>query len=103
MPSVVRLNRSVRRIVLRGSNGAIGDRESAITSGAFVGIAAAPIAGGGWKALEVLLFPESARGSGEGHYGWDLTPDSSMPNATVAGVVSRASPGRDRRNPCEKI
>jgi hypothetical protein len=61
---------------------------SAITPGTFVGIAAAPMAGGGWRALEVLLFPDSARGSGEGHYAWDLTPDSSMTNATVTAVVT---------------
>jgi len=62
---------------------------SAIVPGTFVGIAASPMPGGGWKAIEVLLFPESARGSGEGHYPWDLTPDSSMTNATVTAVVTR--------------
>jgi hypothetical protein len=62
---------------------------SAIAPGTFVGIAADPMPGGGWKAIEVLLFPESGRGSGEGHYPWDLTPDSSMTNATVTAVVTR--------------
>jgi hypothetical protein len=62
---------------------------AAIAPGTFVGVAASPIPGDGWKALEVLLFPESARGSGEGHYGWDLTSDSSMTNATVTAVVTR--------------
>ncbi len=61
---------------------------SAITTGTFVGIAAAPAPGGGWRALEVLLFPESGRGSGEGHYDWDLAPGSSMTNATVTAVVN---------------
>jgi hypothetical protein len=38
----------------------------------------------------VLIFPEAARGTGEGHYPWDLTPGSTMTNATVAEVVSEA-------------
>jgi hypothetical protein len=64
---------------------------SAIAPGSFVGIAAAPMPGGGWRALEVLLFPESGRGSGEGHYDWDLAPGSSMTNATVTAVVNSTS------------
>jgi hypothetical protein len=39
-------------------------------------------------ALEVLLFPEAARGSNEGHYPWDLQPQSMMTNATVATVAA---------------
>jgi len=31
--------------------------------------------------------PETARGSGEGHYPWDLQPGSMMTNATVAEIV----------------
>jgi hypothetical protein len=42
-------------------------------------------------ALEVLVFPEPARGSNEGHYPWDLQPQSMMTNATVATVA----PGSD--------
>jgi hypothetical protein len=36
----------------------------------------------------VLVFPESARGSNEGHYPWDLQPESMMTNATVATVAA---------------
>jgi len=64
---------------------------AAIAPGTFVGIAAAPVPGGGWRALEVLLFPEAGRGSGEGHYDWDLAPGSSMTNATVTAVVNSTS------------
>jgi hypothetical protein len=39
-------------------------------------------------ALEVLVFPEAGRGSGEGHYPWDLQPQSMMTNATVATVAA---------------
>ena len=34
-------------------------------------------------ALEVLVFPEAGRGSGEGHYPWDLRAQSTMTNANV--------------------
>jgi len=60
---------------------------SAIARGSFVGTASMPEADGTLRALEVLVFPESARGSGEGHYAWDLQPGSMMTNATVAEVV----------------
>ncbi|MGE5169197.1 MAG: hypothetical protein ACM3JC_02360 [Rudaea sp.] len=60
---------------------------SAIAKGRFVGTATLPQRDGTQRALEVVVFPESARGSGEGHYPWDLAPGSMMTNATVAEVV----------------
>ena len=60
---------------------------AAIKPGAFVGAAAMPQADGSLRALEVLVFPEAARGSNEGHYPWDLQPGSMMTNATIAEVV----------------
>jgi hypothetical protein len=54
----------------------------------YVGAAALPMPDGRLKALEVLIFPEAARGSNEGHYPWDLLPESTMTNATVAETVS---------------
>jgi hypothetical protein len=44
-------------------------------------------------AIEVRIFPEAARGTGEGQYPWDLMPDSIMTNATV-GKVDQAPQGR---------
>jgi hypothetical protein len=64
---------------------------SDIKPGSFVGAAALPQPDGTLKAIEVLLFPESARGSGEGHYPWDLMPESTMTNATVAETVAGVS------------
>ncbi|MBB3233629.1 hypothetical protein [Phyllobacterium endophyticum] len=58
-----------------------------IKPGDFVGIASLPKAGGGDGALEVLIFPPELKGTGEGSYGWDLKPNSSMTNATVANAV----------------
>jgi len=57
-----------------------------IKPGAFVGAASMPQADGTQRAIEVLVFPESGRGSNEGHYPWDLQPGSMMTNATIADV-----------------
>ncbi len=60
-----------------------------IKQGNFVGITALQKGpGGSLQALEVHLFPEAMRGIGEGHYGWDLEPGSSMTNANVDAVVN---------------
>lgn len=59
-----------------------------IKENSFVGIASMKGPDGTLNALEVLVFPEAARGSNEGHYPWDLQPESMMTNATVATVAS---------------
>ncbi|TNM63772.1 hypothetical protein [Aliirhizobium smilacinae] len=58
-----------------------------IKEGDFVGIASLPTTDGGNGALEVLIFPAAMKGTGEGSYAWDLKPNSSMTNATVANAV----------------
>ncbi|HEY4371810.1 MAG TPA: hypothetical protein VGN52_07785 [Burkholderiales bacterium] len=65
-----------------------------IKQGSFIGSAAIKQADGTLKAQEVLVFPEAMRGAGEGHYPWDLTPNSTMTNATVEAVVDGTS-GRE--------
>jgi hypothetical protein len=40
------------------------------------------------KAVEIHIFPEAARGTGEGHRPWDLMPNSTMTNATVDSQVT---------------
>ena len=64
---------------------------SDIKPGSYIGTAAMPQADGTQLALEVLVFPEAARGSGEGHRPWDLRPDSTMTNATVADLAAAPS------------
>ena len=59
-----------------------------IKENSFVGIASMKGPDGTLNALEVLVFPEAARGSNEGHYPWDLQPESMMTNATVASVAA---------------
>ena len=60
---------------------------SDIKAGSFIGTAAMPKSDGSQEALEVLVFPEALRGTGEGHYPWDLQPESTMTNATVADLA----------------
>lgn len=64
-----------------------------IKENSFVGVASLKGPDGTLNALEVLVFPEAARGSNEGHYPWDLQPESMMTNATVASLAS-ASDGQ---------
>jgi hypothetical protein len=54
-----------------------------IKQGSYVGVAGLPQADGSQKALEVHIFPESMRGVGDGHRGWDLQPSSTMTNGNV--------------------
>jgi len=66
---------------------------SDIDSGKFIGTTTVGERDGALVALEVHVFPESMRGTGEGHYDWDLRPTSKMTNANVANVTSM---GKDR-------
>jgi hypothetical protein len=71
--------------VVAVAKGAMSD----IQSNTFVGITASAQPDGTIKAVEVHVFPESMRGTGEGHYGWDLTPNSTMTNAAVTQQVQK--------------
>ncbi|WJR79487.1 hypothetical protein [Bradyrhizobium sp. NP1] len=59
-----------------------------IKPGMFVGSAGMMEADGTQKAIEVHIFPESMRGTGEGHYDWDLMPKSKMTNGNVEQAVT---------------
>ncbi len=59
---------------------------SDIKQGSFVGVTAMPQADGSQSALEVHIFPEAMRGTGEGHYPWDLRPQSTMTTRTLNGL-----------------
>jgi hypothetical protein len=61
---------------------------SDIKQGSFVGVTGMPQADGSQRAIEVHIFPESMRGTGEGHYPWDLRPNSTMTNANVEHMVT---------------
>ena len=64
-----------------------------VKKGVFIGTANVKDAGGN-KALEVVIFPEKMRGIGEGDYGWDLKPKSSMTNANVEQTVESVDGSR---------
>jgi hypothetical protein len=59
-----------------------------VRKGSFVGITAMPQPDGTQKAVEIHIFPESMRGTGEGHQPWDLMPGSTMTNAAVDSEVA---------------
>ena len=63
---------------------------SAVQAGSYVGAAAMRVADGALRAFEVLVLPEAARGSDEGHTAWDRQPGSTMTNATIADGVAAA-------------
>jgi hypothetical protein len=58
-----------------------------IKPGMFVGSTGVTQEDGSQKAIEVHIFPESMRGTGEGHYDWDLKPQTKMTNANVEQTV----------------
>jgi hypothetical protein len=58
-----------------------------IKTNSYIGVTGMPQADGSQKAVEIHIFPEPMRGVGEGHRPWDLVPNSTMTNATVAQMV----------------
>jgi hypothetical protein len=54
----------------------------------YVGSAGMMQEDGTQKAIEVHIFPESMRGTGDGHYDWDLLPKSKMTNGSVEQAVT---------------
>ena len=58
-----------------------------IKPGAFVGVGAMPQADGSQRAIQIMIFSEAQRGTGEGHRPWDR-PNSTMTNATVDTTVA---------------
>ena len=61
---------------------------SDVKEGSYIGVSAMPQPDGSQKALAIHIFPEAMRGTGEGFRAWDLKPNSTMTNATVADTVS---------------
>jgi len=59
-----------------------------IKPGMFVGSTAMPGPDGSLSAVEVHIFPEAMRGTGEGHRPWDLKPQATMTNANVEAAVA---------------
>jgi hypothetical protein len=58
-----------------------------IKPGSFIGVTSVQKEGSSSRALEIHIFPEALRGTGEGDRPWDLVPGSSMTNGTAASAV----------------
>jgi Domain of unknown function (DUF5666) len=58
-----------------------------INTNSYVGVSGLPQPDGNQKALEIHIFPESLRGTDEGHFSWDLVPNSTLTNAAVVQMV----------------
>jgi hypothetical protein len=65
-----------------------------IKPNSYIGVSGMPQEDGSQKALAIHIFPEAQRGTGEGFRAWDLRPNSTMTNATVAETVA----GTDGQN-----
>ncbi len=67
-----------------------------VEPGSYIGTATKEV-GGKLIALEVVLFPPAMKGAGEGHYGWDRIPDTTLSGGASAsstmtnGTVSTAA------------
>jgi hypothetical protein len=57
-----------------------------LKKGEFVGVGAMPQPDGSQKAIRVMIFAETQRGTGEGHRPW-VQPGSTMTNATIDTTV----------------
>jgi hypothetical protein len=68
--------------------GVVGASLADIKEGSFIGSGAMPQADGTQKALEVHIFAESQRGTGEGHRPWDGASNSTMTNGTAGTAVT---------------
>jgi hypothetical protein len=64
-----------------------------MSKGKYIGTATLGQKDGALVALEVHIFPDVMRGTAEGHYPWDLKPESLMTNANIADIVAV---GKDR-------
>ena len=60
---------------------------SDIKADSYIAVTAMPQPDGTQKAVAILIFPEAMRGVAEGFRPWDLEPNSTMTNATVAEQV----------------
>lgn len=85
-PVMVKLGEGIR--VASANKAQIAD----IKPDSYIGTAATPQPDGSLKALEVAVFAPSMRGTGDGHYPWDLEKENTMTNGAVgalAGTTSR--------------
>src|SRR3978361_1251895 len=79
------------RLTMAGDLRVVGIEKIALSDikvGSFIGTTTVPGPDGAANAVEVHVFPEDMRGTGEGSRPFDLRPNSTMTNATVAQTVA---------------
>jgi hypothetical protein len=59
-----------------------------IKAGAYIGAGAMPQPDGSQRAIQIVIFAESQRGLGEGHYPWSAHPNDTMTNGAVEQAVT---------------
>jgi hypothetical protein len=59
-----------------------------VKSNSYIAVTGMPQPDGTQKAVALFIFPEKLRGVAEGFRPWDLSPSSTMTNATVANQVA---------------
>ena len=59
--------------------------------GLFVGVGARPRKDGTQQAVQIVIFPETMRGTGEGHRAWGVMPEATMTNGAIAETVQSVS------------
>lgn len=64
-----------------------------LKAGLFVGVGARPQPDGSQKAVQIVIFPESMRGTGEGHRAWGVMPEATMTNGAIAETVQSVEGG----------
>jgi hypothetical protein len=80
----LKLNLADKMLVVEVVKASLAD----IKDGSFIGSGAMPQPDGTQKAIEVHIFPESMRGTGEGFRPWDGAPNSTMTNGTVGATAT---------------
>ena len=80
----LKLNLADKMLVVEVVKASLAD----IKPGDFIGSGAMPQPDGSQKAIEVHIFAESMRGTGEGFRPWDGAPNSTMTNGTVDTAVT---------------
>jgi hypothetical protein len=80
----LKLNLADKMLVVEVVKASLAD----IKDGSFIGSGAMPQPDGTQKAIEVHIFPETMRGTGEGFRPWDGAPNSTMTNGTVGATVT---------------
>src|SRR3954462_3975901 len=61
-----------------------------VKQGSYIGVSGMPQPDGSQKALEIHIFPDAMRGTGDGHRGWDLQQSITMTNGAVEQTTASA-------------